>query len=216
MKNLALLLSLALLGACPDPKPAADLALAPDQAAGVSLILKNATSSATTVNFAFGADSVVLPAAWPACVASAALNCALPLGAMSQVALPASGYLNTTLAFGSLVGCGSTKAEINMNNPTWFNTLDVSLVDGYSNNITIESEGQKLGPPLGATGNEKVLGLFPVGCDICVARQSPPCGQSPGGTGCKMGPDQYHPDVPCQVQGAIKFGGVDVTVSLVP
>jgi hypothetical protein len=99
---------------------------------------------------------------------------------------------------------------LNVNNPKWYDTLDVSLVDGYSNQIEIDaatSKGTvKLGPPKGATGNEKVLGVFPNGCDICVARQNPPCGMKPGKDGCKKGPDQYHPDVLCQWQG-LKMGG---------
>lgn len=180
----------------------------------VTLTIKNATDKAAVANFAFGADSVVLPASWPNCVASAALNCALPIAAHSEALLTAGQYLNATLAFDAGVGCGATKAELNMNNPKWYNTLDISLVDGYSNKVTIASDDKTLGPPLGAQGNEKVYGLFPLGCDICTARQNPPCGMKPGGSGCKAG-TQYKPDVPCQYQGVKMGGGSSVTVTLV-
>jgi hypothetical protein len=178
-----------------------------------TLTVQNNTDSATVVNFAFGADSVVLPTAWPACTATAPLNCNMTVAAHSGAALPVGGYLNATLAFGGAVGCGSTKAELNMNNPKWYNVLDISLVDGYSNKVSITSDGKTLGPPLGAQGNEKVFGLYPLGCDICTARQNPPCGMSPGGHGCKGG-TQYKPDVPCQYQGPKMGGGSNVVVSL--
>jgi len=180
----------------------------------VVLTVRNDTDKPTVANFAFGADSVVLPTSWPNCVASAPLNCALPVPAHSSVELTAGQYLNATLAFDAGVGCGATKAELNMNNPKWYNTLDISLVDGYSNKVTIASDDKTLGPPLGREGNEKVYGLFPLGCDICTARQNPPCGMKPGGSGCKAG-TQYKPDVPCQYQGAKMGGGSNVTVSLV-
>jgi hypothetical protein len=63
-----------------------------------------------------------------------------------------------------------------------------------------------LGPPKGKDGNEKVLGLFPYGCDVCVARVSPPCGIPKGRIGCKHG-TQYKPDVVCQYQGPQKKRG---------
>ena len=104
-----------------------------------------------------------------------------------------------------------------MNNPNWFNIADVSLVDGFSNLVAIDvkdSGGDRtLGPPFGPKGNEKVYGLFPLGCDICTARQNPPCGIKPGGDGCKAG-TQYNPNPPCQWQGSVKGGGGAVTVRL--
>lgn len=111
-----------------------------------------------------------------------------------------------------------TKAEVNINNPDWYDTFDVSLVDGYSNDVEMtytppSGPTQTLGPPKGQTGNEKVYGLFPYGCDICVERQNPPCGISKGKAGCKTG-TQYKPDVPCQVQGTVKGGGGSLEVRL--
>lgn len=204
-----LLCSLLLVAACSSSKPA-------PVATHLSTVeVVNATSANETVYFSFGADSVVLPADWSFCEASAALNCKFTLQGNHTQNLPAPGYLNVTFAFGSPVSCGSTKAELNVNNPKWYDVVDVSLVDGYSNNIAITIDGTKLGPPLGASGNEKVLGLFPLGCDICTARQNPPCGQTPGTDGCKSG-TQYKPDVPCQYQGAAMGGGSSISVSHVP
>lgn len=181
-----------------------------------TVVIENATGKDTTVFFAFGADSAVKAADWAAFCQGSGLVCQAPLKAHATQELPTGGrYLNVTFAFGGAVGCHTTKAELNVNNPKWYDTLDISLVDGYSNDITIEVGTEKLGPPNGATGNEKVFGLYPKGCDICVAREHPPCGMQPGKDGCKSGPDQYHPDVPCQFQGKTMGGGEKIKVSLV-
>ena len=190
-----------------------------ESAGGSSTVaVYNGTEHIVTVYVAFGADSVVLPGAWSFCTGSG-LTCQFPLAGHGTQVLPLSGkYLNATMAFDSLVGCGATKAELNVNNPRWYDTLDVSLVDGYSNKIAIDvvDRGTKilLGPPNGKTGNEKVFGVFPYGCDCCTKRQAPPCGIPPGGSGCKGG-SQYHPDVPCQWQGSVMGGGSKVRVALV-
>lgn len=177
----------------------------------------NATALDTKVYFAFGADSVVRPSAWSFCENKQALTCDFVLKGGETRVLPLGGkYLNTTFAFGGAVSCGSTKAELNVNNPAWYDVVDVSLVDGYSNKVAIDlTDGAKqtrLGPPNGASGNAKVLGVFPLGCDVCTARQNPPCGIPPGNDGCKAG-TQYKPDVPCQVQGAAKGGGSTIVVT---
>ena len=179
----------------------------------------SAAAPTTSVYFAFGADSTVKAADWSSfCTVTSPLTCNFTM--TGKQALPTGGkYLNVTLAFGGAVGCGATKAEINVNNPKWYDTLDVSLVDGFSNKVAIDYTPVgggplvRLGPPMGKDGNEKVLGLFPYGCDICTGRQAPPCGIKPGGTGCKAG-TQYKPDVPCQYQGATKGGGGMVNVIL--
>lgn len=200
-----------------DASPAPSTPGLDDSDAGIlpSIIaIQNMTNDNTTVFVAFGADSVVLPAAWPFCVGSG-LNCTFPLGKRGASNLPLNGnYLNATFSFGAAVTCGITKAEVNVNNPKWYDILDVSLVDGFSNKISISVtvRGQNpplpvlLGPPKGKQGNEKVFGLFPYGCDICVARQSPPCGIPKGRSGCKGG-TQYKPDVVCQYQGPQKKRG---------
>jgi len=187
---------------------------------GTSVTIENQTADPTTVYVAFGADSVVTSSDWSFCSGSG-LNCSFDMPKNGTQPLPTEGYdyLNATFSFGAAVGCGVTKAEVNVNNPKWYDTLDVSLVDGYSNKLQISASPTGggpvvLGPPAGETGNEKVLGVFPYGCDICVARQAPPCGISTGTTGCKAG-TQYDPDPPCQWQGTVKGGGGTVTVSLV-
>ena len=90
------------------------------------------------------------------------------------------------------------------------------MVDGYSNKVkmTVRQNGVKdpvvLGPVMGATGNEEVSGVFPLGCDICVQRQKPPCNIPAGplyGDGCKTSGTQYDPLPPCQYQGPTKGGG---------
>src|SRR3990172_6384447 len=191
----------------------------PASAGGASTVeVFNGLPGTATVYVSFGSDSAVLPSSWSFCTSATRLNCQFPLGSQATQVLPLSGkYLNATIAFDSPVGCGATKAELNVNNPNWYDTLDVSLVDGYSNNIFIEvaDGGQKLvlGPPRGKTGNERVFGVFPYGCDCCTKRQDPPCGIPPGGTGCKGG-SQYKPDVPCQWQGSVMGGGSTVKVAL--
>lgn len=182
----------------------------------------NDTTKDVMVFVSFGSDSAVLAADWVsfAHVASK-LTCDFPLKAGSAQPLPLAGkYLNATFAFGAAVGCDVTKAELNINNPKWYDIADVSLVDGYSNEVEIDvakadaSTKTALGPPHGRDNNEKVFGLYPYGCDICTARQNPPCGIVPGGTGCKGG-TQYKPDVPCQYQGGVMGGDAAYEVKLV-
>ena len=218
-KNLPLLVSLAggvLLGFAATVMFRAGFA-----SGGQSFVsLYNGQKSPVMAYVAFGADSAVLPTAWPFCTPTAKLNCQFPMPGQSLQVLPLEGnYLNATISFGAPVGCGSTKAELNVNNPNWYDTLDVSLVDGYSNNVLIEvvdngQPGIVLGPPRGKTGNEKVLGVFPYGCDCCVERKNPPCGIPTGRDGCKSG-SQYDPDVPCQWQGSVKGGASVAKVVLV-
>lgn len=184
-----------------------------------TLSIANETDGEATAYFAFGANSVVLPANWSFCAATSKLTCSFKLPAHQSQDLPLAGqYLNVTIAFNAGVGCGSTKAEVNINNPAWYDILDVSLVDGYSNKIAIttgsESGSVTIGPPVGRDENEKVFGVYPYGCDICVARQAPPCGIPTGKSGCKGG-TQYAPDVACQYQGPVMGGGSVVRVALV-
>jgi len=194
-------------------------------ASGTQVTVQNERSVATTVYVAFGAGSKVNAASWSFCSGSG-LTCSFDLtpkntaGSARLLPNASADYLNATFSFDAAVGCGVTKAEVDVNNPSWYDTLDVSLVDGYSDNVQIYAAPSgggpaTLGPPVGATGNEKVYGVFPVGCDICVERQNPPCGIAKGKTGCKTG-TQYDPDVPCQWQGPVKGGGGTVTISLMP
>lgn len=181
--------------------------------------IANDTNASVAVFVAFGANSVVNAASWSVCGvpadAGALLNCSFPLTPKTALSLPlAKQYLNATVSFNAPVGCGTTKAEININNPAWYDVVDVSLVDGFSNRIKLEIDGTSI-TPTGPSGNAEVLGVFPLGCDICTARQNPPCGQSPGSTGCKAG-TQYDPKPPCQYQGKTMGGGSTVRVGLIP
>lgn len=190
------------------------------EAASSTLVVRNGTDTVTSVYVAFGSDSYATARFWPwLCqFPHQVFQCSFQLQAHHEQELPIDGkYLNATLAFGDAVGCGATKAELNLNNPKWYDVADVSLVDGYSNDVQIEVGGTILGPPATEALNEKVFGLYPLGCDICVARQNPPCGTGAPGSvaGCKRGPDPYHPDVPCQWQGGVMGGGSRVEVVLV-
>jgi len=190
----------------------------------------NETDEDTKVFFAFGANSAVLPSSpgWSFCHGSG-LTCSFSLTKHTTHDLPLAGqWLNATISFDKPVTCETTKAEVNINNPNWFDELDVSLVDGFNRLIAIHVVGPSapgqggvpadagevtLGPPHGISDNENVVGVFPNGCDVCTARQSPPCGRTPSTSGCKSG-TQYNPAVVCQWQGATLSGGDQVTVRL--
>jgi len=192
------------------------IAASTQASAQTSVTFRNKTLADATIYVSFGADSVIQAAAWSAfCTASAPLNCMFTVAAGKEQVLPSAGYLNVTLSAGQPVSCGSTKAEINVNHPGAFDVTDISLVDGFNAKMAIDMNGTILGPPVGKEGNEKVFGVYPLGCDICTARQSPPCGIPAGGPGCKSG-TQYKPDVPCQAQGPTVGGGGSVIVNLLP
>ena len=181
-----------------------------------TLMVASERDSDVMVFIAFGADSAIT--GWPACPPTTRLNCQFSLAQKAAVTLPLGGkYLNATLAVGKAPGCGTTKAELNLNNPRWYDVVDISLVDGFDSamGMTVAEGGHRtvLGPVTSSSGNEKALGVFPLGCDVCTAREHPPCGLIPGKDGCKAG-TQYKPDVPCQIQGATKGGGLAVTVSV--
>ena len=184
------------------------------------IVIENVTGEPTTVHVAFGADSAIKD--WPFC-GGVPPACTFTLKAYGRRSLPLKGaYLNATISFDAPVGCGVTKAEINTNNPKWYSTIDVSLVDGYSNRIAIVVQPHTggidaavLGPPVDSVdGNEWVFGLFPYGCDICVDRQNPPCDIPKGNKGCKTG-TQYKPHVPCQYQGLVMGGDESIRIQLV-
>jgi hypothetical protein len=239
MKLVATLLALVLTGCsgCPSPSPSdagppdvvQDVAQeAASAGATTKVIISNTTDAGATVNISVGADSVVQPSAWDFCHVDAGLTCSMPLGAGVSKVLPTEGqYLNASIAFNGPVGCkapsGSTIAEFTANNPNGYGTADVSLVNGWNADVEILVDGQKLGPAKGQH-NENVSGVFPFGCDICVARQNPPCGipacgSSPndGGQncGCKSG-GQYNPTVPCQITYQKADAGSLLNVVLLP
>ena len=195
--------------ACPQPAPGPGADAAPPTPAWSTARAKNALSIGTTAYIAFGADSAIKPSDWSFCTPSGALTCSFALAPNEERDLPTGGrYANFTLSFGAPAGCGTTKAEMNLMNPAWNqDTVDVSLVDGFNAKLKISAPGTSpVGPPAGGDGggdNTKAFGVFPLACDVCVARKNPPCGFTPcsgpsNGCGCKAGPDPYHPDVPCQ------------------
>jgi hypothetical protein len=82
---------------------------------------------------------VLKPADVPFCKVTGQLNCEFTLAANSSrdIPNPQVKYLNMALAFNAQVTCGSTKAEVLVNNPNWFDILDVSVVDGFNEKIQI-------------------------------------------------------------------------------
>lgn len=181
--------------------------------AGASIV--NKSSAPELVFVAFGADSVVK--SWDFCHIAGRLQCKFPLGVGETKILPTAGkYLNATISFGGPVTCKKTKVELNVNNPKWFDIIDISLVDGFDKKVSVsarDSAGTHELTVKGPTGNEKAFGVYPLGCDVCTARQNPPCGMSPGADGCKLG-TQYKPDVPCQYQGTKMGGGTTATITI--
>lgn len=191
--------------------------------------MSNLTDASAQVNISVGSDSVVLPSTWDFCHVDAGLMCSFKLAAGISRALPTGGqYLNASIAFNSPVGCsgpsgGPTIAEFTANNLNGYGTADVSLVNGWNAKVEILVDGQTLGPAKWQH-NENVSGVFPYGCDICVARQNPPCGipacgSSPndGGQGCGCKPGgQYNPMVPCQITYQKADAGSLLNVALLP
>jgi len=190
---------------------------------GTKVSVRNTTDREVVVHLAFSPDSEVKAKNWQHfCKKDSDLTCHFTLAKNHARPLPiGKKTFNATIAFDMAVGCGATKAEFNVNNPAWYDLADVSLVDGFNKKVSIAVRGLpdasaplSLGPPKGREGNEDVFGLYPLGCDICVARQSPPCGIGKGKDGCKAG-TQYEPKVPCQFQGPTKGGGSGVSFEVV-
>jgi hypothetical protein len=203
---------------CPAPKPV-------DSDAGIvasTAAVQNLTDAGVTVYASFGtADGAVGPDAWATFCAPTPSGCSFGLDAGALQVLPTSGqYLNLTLSFGAPPGCGTTLGELDLANPQWNNdTANISLVNGFNQNVEIlVSNGQTLGPTQGGDANADIYGVYPIACDICVARDQPPCGVDaagctlPGSCGCKSG-SQYNPNVPCQESFT---RGAAVTVAVVP
>jgi hypothetical protein len=180
-----------------------------------TLTLVDGIKGPITVYVSFGADSQIKT--WDVCGESSPCQFTL----VESMNLPLNGkYLNATFAFDHTVSCGATKAEVNVNNPKWYDVTDISLVDGFNVPITMtvhddSKEGRSdAGVVMSVTqegGNEKTFGVFPDQCDVCTARMNPPCGMKPGREGCKAG-SQYKPDVPCQYQGPTVGGGSQVVI----
>jgi hypothetical protein len=189
------------------------VAQAADKNKIVRITNQQGTPAEVYINFA--ADSMLKPTDLPFCRVTGPLNCQFTLAAhrSQEVPNPQAKYLNMALAFNAQVTCGSTKAEVLVNNPNWFDILDVSVVDGFNEKIQINltSTGgnrTQLGPPVGRLGNQKVFGVFPYACTICAGIKNAPCGEAGGGE-CKLGTESK-PDVPCQYQMNEPTGLVEV------
>ena len=189
------------------------VAQAADKNKAVRITNQQGAPAEVYINFA--ADSVLKPTDLPFCKVTGPLNCHFTLAARSSQDFPnpQAKYLNMALAFNAEVTCGSTKAEVLVNNPGWFDVLDVSVVDGFNEKIQINltpTGGQltQLGPPVGKLGNQKVFGVFPYACTICAGIKNAPCGDAGKGE-CKLGTES-NPDVPCQYQMNEPNGLVEV------
>jgi hypothetical protein len=96
-------------------------------------------------------------------------NChfTIPANGSVEIPNPSFKYFNIAASFNHQVKCGSTKAELIVNNPTWYDILDVSVVDGFNNKVEIDATSAedgtvKLGPPAGISGNQLLLGVYPL------------------------------------------------------
>ncbi len=195
-----------------------------------TVAVKNETAKNMVVLVTFGAPSSII--GWEFCKrVPGKTACTFVLNATSTKRLPLDGKtLNATFTFhdepfedeaGSSPVCNTTQAEVNVNNPSWYDILDISLVNGYSHKVeilTVEPDGSSklLGPVRSPNGNERAFGVYPLGCDGCTLRVRPPCGYTPGTKdGCKGG-TQYKPDVPCQYQGTVMGGGTQATITFLP
>ncbi|HKB37759.1 MAG TPA: hypothetical protein VKD72_15035 [Gemmataceae bacterium] len=177
--------------------------------------ITNKQNAPAEVYINFAAVSVLKPTDLPFCKVTGSLNCQFTLAANASqdVPNPQAKYLNMALAFNAPVNCGSTKAEVLVNNPNWYDVLDVSVVDGFNEKIQINltptgGNTTQLGPPVGKLGNQKVFGVFPYGCTICAGIKDAPCGDAGAGE-CKKG-SESNPDVLCQYQMNEPTGLVEV------
>ena len=166
----------------------------------------NNQSAPATVFINFSDTSLLNSKDLSFCRQQPALNCQFTLGAKQsqEITNPLKKKLIMSLAFNKPVTCGSTKAEITVNNPEFCDNADVSVVDGFNEKIEIKVAAPPstviLGPPKGLLGNQEVFGVFPYGCDRCAANVSPQkaCGPYPpnqchGGT-------EHRPNPVCQWQ----------------
>jgi hypothetical protein len=151
---------------------------AADKNKTVRITNRQGTQAQVYINFA--ADSVLKPTDVPFCKVTGSLNCEFTLAANSSrdIPNPQAKYLNMALAFNAPVTCGSTKAEVLVNNPNWFDVLDVSVVDGFNEKIQINltptgGSMTQLGPPVGKLGNQKVFGVFPTAALFARALRTP-------------------------------------------
>jgi hypothetical protein len=177
--------------------------------------ITNRQSAQAEVYINFSDISQLKPSDLPFLLVTGPLNCQFTLAANSSqdIPNPAAKYLDMALAFNAPVRCGSTKAEVLVNNPAWCDIEDVSVVDGFNEKIqmNLTPTGRtlvQLGPPVGQLGNQNVFGVFPYGCTTCVGILNPPCGND-GVAQCKSG-SEHNPSSLCQYQMNETTGLVEV------
>ena len=184
----------------------------------------NASDAGTMVYVSFGADSKVHPSDWASFCARVPSGCAFPLDADAEHALPADGKaLSVNVSFdqpGSCAGSGIDLGEFTINSGA-YDTADISMVNGWNADMEVRVAGSKtLGPTAGPDSGAGSYGIYPNGCDICVARQKPPCpwqtpcgGPDGGGAACGcQGGTQYNPSPVCQVTPLPKDSDVAVVL----
>lgn len=152
--------------------------------------------------------------------------CTLPLqsGCTSNIKLAFNPEFVTN-ACGDSPGTGPSVAEVNIHVPNCSkepgcdsppcDCVDISLVNGYTPpniSMTLSEGSTTLGPTAGATGNQSVFGVYPVGCTNCVNRDGCPCGINCNDTSqCHQGGTPDDPDIPCQ---ASQPTGGTITVNI--
>jgi hypothetical protein len=173
----------------------------------------NLSDAGTEVYVSFGAGSEVDGSTWTFCTPTPS-GCAFPLDSDASRVLPAgSKELSVNISFDQPGGCqgsGIDLGEFTINAGA-YDTADISMVNGWNADMRIDVvDGEHhltLGPTQGPDSGAGIYGIFPNGCDICVARQNPPCawqtecGTPEGGgapCGCQGG-TQYNPSPVCQV-----------------
>lgn len=124
--------------------------------------------------------------------------------------------------------CPTTMFEINMSpkdNPTT-DHFDLSLVNGFNYAMQIKSsKGKETKHVKTAKGNHDALGVFPLGCSVCIATGSKPpdftgCPGNAASCGgqcfnlneCKSGDDEWHASVSCTVDNVPTGGNYIVDI----
>lgn len=124
--------------------------------------------------------------------------------------------------------CPTTMFEINICPPDnrTYDHFDLSLVNGFNYSMQVSSSrGPATRQVMKATGNHDAVGVYPLGCTMCIGKGSMPpawpscpgnsssCGAQCFNTNeCKSGPDDKHPNAACDLQAAtegsftVKFG----------
>jgi len=148
--------------------------------------------------------------------------CSFPIASGDTCTPPLMAGCKTSLNFGfnpeivtkpcgTTPGTGPSKAEVTINGNNCSkkpgcdsfpcDCANISLVNGYklpNISMTLSDGPTTLGPTAGATGNQNVFGVFPVGCTNCLNRDKCPCDINCSDTSqCHQGGTPCDPDIPC-------------------